>query len=106
MPSPGRNEGIRVLDDFVTDAICTDQQQSPQIEKDSAGIERNINAIREAFIEQQRKVHATNGMTPDESELESEWHCSEEFTQLLIEVFHRAKIAALSEAHNRNIPEG
>ena len=106
MASSGRNEGVRVLEEFVTDAIVPEGQLASQIDRGSREGLRDIGAIRDAFVVQRRQVHAANGTTPDEFELESEWHCSEEFAILLTEGFHRAKIAALSETHNRNIPKG
>ncbi len=82
MAGSGRIQAIRVLDDFVTVAIVPEGQLASQIDRGYQKGLRNIGAIRDAFIEQRRQVHAISGTTPDEFELESEWYCSEEFAIL------------------------
>ncbi len=91
MASSGRNEGVRVLEEFVTDAINPEGQQSSQIDRATFGGLREIGPIRAAFIEQRRQAHASQRMAVDEDDLLNEWYCSEEFTQWMVIHGHAAK---------------
>lgn len=91
MAGSGRIQAIRVLNDFVSDAIVPEGQQPSQINRGSLGGLRDIGPIRAAFIEQRRQAHAAQRMTVDEDDLLNEWYCSEEFTQWMVIHGHAAK---------------
>ena len=91
MASFGRNEGMRVLDEFVTVANVPEGRQPSQVDRGSLGGLRGIGSIRDAFFEQRRQAHRAEGWAVTDDDLITEWYCSEEFAQLMSIQGHLAK---------------